>query len=253
MSYPLSTTEVTGSYCYILNEFTEGDANFTGNVDIVDLQTVINCIFGDYQVNPFNFTAADTYKDNRLNVQDVVCIANKLLDEEEPNEARRPFVQTKNDIPEAYLYAADGKLMISSSSPVSSFDISFVGNPDITFCLEELGYDVITKQQEGRTHVIAYTLSEQSIPSGETVLATYNGPAPDISAIAMASPEARPVVAVFTSDATSIESVRTSVSSPTTNYYSVNGTRRTSLTKGINIVKTVSPDGNVSTKVIYIK
>lgn len=253
VSYPLSSSEVIGSYCYSVFEFLPGDANFTDGVSILDLQATINYIFGDYQVNPFNFTAADTYTDNKLNVQDVVCIANIIIESEEPQSARQIIPQSNEDVYDAYLFVRDGKLMVSASTPIASFDISFDGSPDIDFNLEALGYDVITRQHSGKTRALAYTLSGQYITSGETVLAYFNGAEPVVSTITMSSPDAHSLNATFINDATYIVNMEKAKSVAKSEYYLINGTRISKPVQGINVVKTVSPDGTVSTKVINIK
>ncbi len=255
ISYPLSSAEVTGSYCYTLYEFLMGDVNFTGDVNVLDLQATINYIFNDYQVNPFNFTAADTYVDSHLNVQDVVRTANIILDTEEPVGARKSQIQTRNEakVPDAYLYARDGKLMVSTSVPIASLDISFDGNPHIDFRLDALGYDVVTKQQNGKTRTIAYTLSDQFIPVGETALATFSSSSPIVASVTLASPDAQPVRAAFVDNITSINAISDAAPNDKTEYYSVGGVRLTKPGKGTTIIRSISADNKVSTKVIYIK
>ena len=46
--------------------FDEGDADFNGRIDILDLQTQIDYIVNDY--NAINFTAANLWVDNTINV-----------------------------------------------------------------------------------------------------------------------------------------------------------------------------------------
>ena len=150
VSYPIATEEVAGSYCYTKYTFSAGDANFVNGVDITDLQATINYIFGSYNTYPFNFTAADTYQDGRLNVQDVVCTANIIMDAEETQTESRALDVRKapaldGDATEASLYIRDGAVVLYTEVPVASFDILFEGSADLNFNLESQGYDVLDK------------------------------------------------------------------------------------------------------------
>lgn len=72
-----------GSSLKMSLKFAAGDANFTGGVDVADLQAIILRVFNRYNELPFNYTAANTIKDDVLNVQDVVGEVNLLLSESE--------------------------------------------------------------------------------------------------------------------------------------------------------------------------
>jgi hypothetical protein len=64
--------------------FDQGDSNFDGDVNVLDLQADINHIFGEWDGswwrNIFNFTAANLWADDQINVQDVVPLVNLLMD-----------------------------------------------------------------------------------------------------------------------------------------------------------------------------
>lgn len=64
--------------------FDQGDSNFDGWVNVLDLQADINHVFGEYDGywwrNIFNFTAANLWADDQINVQDVVPLVNLLMD-----------------------------------------------------------------------------------------------------------------------------------------------------------------------------
>lgn len=256
VSYPIATEEVSGSYCYTLYTFSQGDANFVNGIDITDLQTTINYIFGNYNTYPFNFTAADTYQDGRLNVQDVVCTANIIMDAEETPAGNRVLnvkkVSTQDDNKTAAsLYFHDGKVILYTVVPIASFDIEFEGSPILDFNLESQGYDVMSKQKYATCRYIGYTLSEHYIPAGETVIATYSGSKPVIKSAIMADQNAQPVHVSFIGVTTSIEQMAGIGTDAV--YYSPSGIRLEKPSKGINIVKSVNANGISSSKVIYIK
>jgi len=256
VSYPIATEEVAGSYCYTQYTFRQGDANFVHGIDITDLQATINYIFGNYNTYPFNFTAADTYHDGMLNVQDVVCTANIIMDEEgEPAgshalHAMRASEQEHTD-GEAYLYAKDGNLVLHTAVPIAAFDIAFDNSPSLVFNLESQGYDVISRQQGATSRYIGYTLSEQYIPAGETVIATYRGARPTVKSVVLADHDAQPIHAHFIGEPTSIGQMAAIGTDAT--YYTLSGIRLETPVKGLNIVKSVNADGKSTSKVIYIK
>ena len=256
VSYPIATEEVFGSYCYTKYTFSQGDANFVDGVDITDLQATINYIFGSYNTYPFNFNAADTYQDGRLNVQDVVCTANIIMDaEESPAESpvlnvKRAAAQDGNET-EAYVFVRGGDVVLYTAIPIASFDMVFEGSPKLNFNLESQGYDVISKQNNATSRFIGYTLSDQYIPAGETIIATYSGAKPVMTSAIMADHDAQPVHVTFLGEMTSIGQI--AETSADAVYYSPSGARLNKPVKGINIVKTVNADGISSSKVIYIK
>lgn len=251
VSYPISAEEVSGSYCYTKYTFSQGDANFVGGIDITDLQTTINYIFGNYNTYPFNFTAADTYQDGRLNVQDVVCTANIIMDAEEaPAESPQNSVRRAAEAGVS-LYVRDGEVILSTVVPIASFDIEFEGSPILDFNLESKGYDVMSKQKNATSRYIGYTLSDQYIPAGETVIATYRGSNPVVKSAVMADLDAQPIHVSFMGETTSIGHI-TGVDA-CVEYYSPTGVRLDKPVKGINIVRSVNADGISSSKVIYVK
>ena len=57
-----------------------GDANMSGATDVLDVQHTLNRILGSVWI--FNYSAANTYTDETINVQDIVCTVNIVLDNE---------------------------------------------------------------------------------------------------------------------------------------------------------------------------
>lgn len=257
VTYPVGSQEVAGSYCLAKYFFDQGNANFIHGVDIADLQTTINYLFGEYQIYPFNFTAADTYTDNRINVQDVVCTAQLIMDAEQQTEPASPVDLKRsaglptNGTYEACIYARDGKLILNTTKAIAALDVTFEGDLNGTFLLQELGYQVVSRQNQGNTRVIAYTLLGEYIPVGETVIAEYSGKVPNISSITLADPDAQYVHASYQGETTSVNDLISSENRKA-EYYSIEGIRLNKPVKGLNIIKTVT-NGQTTSKIIYIK
>lgn len=255
VSYPHGSSEVANSYCLTRFYFSEGDANFKAGVDITDLQTTINYAFGLYNTYPFNFTAADTYKDNRINIQDVVCTANIILDSENEEvtqaKAKRMNAALVEENSDALVYVSDGKVIIETSKPIAALDMRFEGNSTILSKLEDLDYNVMTKENNANKRILAYTLSDQFIPVGNTVIAEYTGAAPILTSVRLSDPEAQTISASYVGQTTSISNIN-NIPPGHAQYYDINGIRIDKPRKGINIVR-YTFNGETKTNLLHIK
>ena len=159
--------------------FDEGDANFNGSVDILDLQATLNYMFEEYNNRPFNFTAANLWQDEQINVQDAVCMVNLLMEEtpvESESAAPMLYVNTDTQYAEANVYCEDGILIINSTKPVAAFDIMIGGSQTITIAtaLQQQGFTCNYKQTANGLHLIGYSLGGSTLSIGETVLGQLN-------------------------------------------------------------------------------
>ena len=155
--------------------FDNGDGNFDGQVNVLDLQTTLNYMFEEYTEKPYNFTASNLWNDDVINVQDAVCMVNLLLDEETSSSRKHNNVRRMNRLPistEASVAVENGKLVINTAIPISSFDI--VVSSDQEFMVEssliEQGFNCISKQNGNQTHLIGYSLSGAQLPTGKNVI-----------------------------------------------------------------------------------
>lgn len=175
-----SSNHETGDMFNISLCFDYGDANFNGEVDILDLQSMINFIFDSYKEQPFNFTASnlDTAHDNIINVQDVVGMVSLLMDMTPVvNNApeRRSHSIGANGTASNSLSIHDGQLILETSMPVAAFDMLIEGVSvsqvsSINTCLTNMGMTCIMKQQGGKVRVIGYSLAGATLPVGQTIL-----------------------------------------------------------------------------------
>lgn len=256
VSYPICSQEVDNSYCITTIHFINGDANFIGGVDVTDLQASINFIFGSYNTYPFNFTAADTYKDGRLNVQDVVCTANIIINTGSLSSPSRELVSAANipsksqNEPNASLFVSDGKLILRTDKPIAAIDITFETNGEISFTLDEMGYEMLYRENGNCRRILAYTLSDLYIPCGETVIAEVQGTAPTSMSVKMADASAQKVSASYYGNVTLLNAIGDDSSD--LEYYTPTGIRLDGPVNGINIVRR-GIGVNTESKVIYIK
>ena len=236
---------IEGSNLKLKYIFQQGDANFAPGIDATDLQTTILYAFGEYNYKPFNFTAADTYKDEIINVQDVVCTVNIMLGKAasaaRKHDASRSYVeyseysdsqQNTNTSAQAGIYLRDGKIFLNTEVPVAALSIAASGH--INWNLKQLGMEQAT---EGSS-LVAYSLSGNTLPVGETLIGTYEGNA-TITGISLADEEAKSISSgTHNGTVTRINGISESNDAAEMGIFNTQGIRTQKMQKGINIVKT---------------
>lgn len=165
-----------GSSFFIKLIFDKGDSNFDGQVNVLDLQSSINYIMEIEQNNLFNYTAANLWKDEVINVQDIISLVNLLMvtnhiDTEQTANARRV-----NSLGDATLYIQDSQLMLDTDKPVAAFDITIKGTNTINVArtLDLIGMTVNMKTLADGIHMIGYSLNGACIPAGISVIGTLD-------------------------------------------------------------------------------
>lgn len=149
--------------------FGSGDANFDGAVSAADLQATILEIFGQYPAL-FNQTAADTYTDGNINVQDVVCTTNILLAQDAgaqsaPAAARaaQETGTTAGTMAGATVWLAGERIMLRSDEPVAAICVRTEGSAQ--WRTGELGMTQTTSP----AGMAAYSLQGRTLPAGADV------------------------------------------------------------------------------------
>ena len=172
LSYPYS--EVSHySYCRMTLSFEMGDANFVDGVNIADLQTTILYAFGEYNDCVFNFTAADTYTDNKINVQDVIRTVGILVANAINNT---DSIMMNHIVPREQQSSADAEIFVDNNAikvvttrPIAALQINFKGNAQ--WKMNDLGMEQTATQHT----VVAYSLTGNNIPVGETIIGYCQG------------------------------------------------------------------------------
>lgn len=170
-----------GSTFRIKLSFDEGDGNFDGQINVLDLQTTINYMFEEYTNKPYNFTASNLWKDEVINVQDAVSLVNILLESNSASAPARAYnlqqrAASNPSGENATAFVADGKLIINAAEPVSSFDIVVATGSEynVNESLTSAGFTCSVKQNENEVHLIGYSLNGATLPAGENILGNLN-------------------------------------------------------------------------------
>lgn len=214
--------------------FESGDANFVHGVEASDLQATILYIFGEYANRAFNFTAANTFKDQMINVQDVIRTINILLTDVSQNintdQTRQVVKQEKRSTADALLYIQDGKVILDSNKPVAALQIQAEGV--IEWNIEKYGMQQATKQN----NLVGYSLTDMTLPAGENIIGTCLTDAYLKEASASDSNADPLSVEIKASTGISYsENFLESCRNP--QIYDLSGRKQKNLRKGINIVK----------------
>lgn len=243
-----------GSTFRISLGFDVGDGNCDGKVNVLDLQATLNYMFGEYKDRPYNFTASNLYKDEVINVQDVVLMVDKLLNADESSNIKRyERVRTyEGDVMEATdasLYWCDNELILNTKVGVTAADICFAGNASIIWNLQKKGFNTSEKKDADGIHAVIYSLSGAEIPVGETVIAQKtNGNANPISAL-LSDRHAAPVsVCLTASDVTAIARLKVGASD-----WTIFRTDGTVVAKGIGRVQLMSAQKHLTAGVYILQ
>ena len=157
--------------------FPQGDANFNGDVNVLDLQAQINFAFEAYIDRPFNFTAANLWTDDVINVQDVVKMADLLLNvggNLAPSHPRTPAPSHPSESSGgASLSVSNGRLWIETDTPVAAFEVTLSSNSAVSVSnsLEEMGFTCLTRTHGDITRLVGYSMNNATIPVGTTAIA----------------------------------------------------------------------------------
>ena len=204
-----------GSTFRISLSFATGDGNFDGQVDILDLQTNILYIMEKYQTLPFNFTAVNLWNDEKINVQDIICLVNVLMNAEThtaQNVRRKaPADSISSD---ASVYIQDGKLILETLRPVAALDLRLTGAKCLNVAneLERMGMTFVTKEQEDGLHVIAYAMNGACLPSGISVIGAVDSRVAVVEYAMLADQEANVIPVAFSGISTGVDYITPSVS-----------------------------------------
>lgn len=228
-----------GSKAYVRLAYPAGDVNVDQTLDVTDLQSTLLYILEDYHGWLFNHAAADTHKDDQINVQDAVSTINMLLDQELPSlsAARSPertdgatVSPDDNGGEEVTLYLKEGVVEMESTHPVAALHIQCENGFAWDFALHGM------QQSTKESNVVAYSFDGTSLPVGRVAIGTYSSD-PVIHRVTASDAGARHLrTRVVLSGATHMEGIPANESNDA-DIYTLSGIRMKKPVKGLNIVR----------------
>jgi hypothetical protein len=227
-----------------------GDANIDGDVDVLDVQHTLNYILATAQ--PFNYWAANTYVDQRINVQDIVCTVNIMLGL--PNNARQGSLarsityngNSESSETQCWVYEENSRIAIAPTTDVAAVDIEIegAGTDEVSLLLNHKQFQMIGQNTATGSRYVIFS------PTGNTI------PAEKVSALLALSHSAQPV-AVRCADVKAREVVttigQTTGITEVTPRYGEQTVIETRLAPGVYIVRTVGTNGESKTVKIIKK
>ena len=183
----LSPVVSSGSKAKIVYMFEEGDADFSNEINVMDLQAIINYIFKEYQYNPFNHTAANIQsKDSRIDVLDVIAFVDLLMSDT-LSTATSSFARARthraiNIDEDAYLYWENNHLILETEKDIAALDIVVTSNEALQWN-NTLGMTTACSNKEDCQRIISYSMSGKYIPQGKHTLLTTATPCAIESAV----------------------------------------------------------------------
>lgn len=230
-----------GSSFRVSLAFDEGDSNFDGEVNVLDLQSNILFIVEKYLTRPYNFTAANMWQDDIINIQDIICFVNMLINTENTIESQaakaRASVASYGNSSEATIAVVDGQLVLETTAPVAAFDITVAGanSLNVASAVEQAGITVNTKMQSNGMRIIGYSISGATIAAGTTVIGGLGNNATICDAM-LSDSVAKAIGVSLNGTTTGIESIESS-SSNNTDIYDIQGRKLERISnRGIHIV-----------------
>lgn len=210
--------------------FAVGDSNFDGIISVADLQATVNHVFDPYSYL-FNFTAADTYRDDQINVQDVVCTVNLLLaSNTEAVASRRRAPGAGAAAPQARVYVRGSELVLETAVEIAAIQVKALG--DITWTSPVAGMSFAS---DG-SGMVGYSLSGATFVPGTHVIGQCD-PTCVIAAVDAADPHAQTVhIAAGSGSVSGITSAVTDSDDTPSAIYDIYGRSLPASRRGVNIV-----------------
>ena len=192
--------------------YVEGDANMSGATDVLDVQTTISSVFTPSLIALFGKSAANTYPDQAINVQDVVCTVNIILDNDITPEltAARNAARRAAEIPgteSRRLYTYGDGLWLDSDSEVGAMEVSLAGTTtdEVSLKLTRKGFQMASRNTADGTRHVIFSPSGKPIPAGTTQILRLSSNDAAIVDAMLSSMDAKALSVTFASTPTAIE------------------------------------------------
>lgn len=158
--------------------FEQGDANMDDGVDLLDIQHTLNYIINELESGmyvSFNYSAANTYTDVLINVQDIVSTVNIIMDANPELRSALRAVDTEHS---ARLSVEDGYLVLDNPlEMVTGMDVVLEGVSceQIELLLPEDDYMYVARDTEKGVRFILLCMNGEGVRLGKTKVMKVDG------------------------------------------------------------------------------
>ncbi len=186
--------------------FVRGDANLSGWVDVNDVQLTLRYILNDY--SNIGVWAANSFTEEEssttINIQDIVCTVNIVLDDESVASSRRrsnraSTAEDEDEEPVATFYADNHKVMVETTGEIGAFDLELQGvdASRVKLLLNSRQWQMQTRNTPTGVRLVVFSPTGETLPSGTTSLLRLGGDAMPV-AVQATSPDAEELRAAVT-------------------------------------------------------
>ena len=200
-----------GSVQPVVVSYVEADANVDRLVDVLDVQHSLNYVVADKGAEGlFNWSAANTFADDLINIQDIVVTVNHVLDHTNATaqaRARRMSAAARAKA-HGHLYVEDGFLCLAADTAVAALDIELQGAAASQVRLMLLGSDwqMISRATDEGVRLVIFSPTGKTLPVGITKLLALRADKANPIAVEAADAKARALtIAVEGGDATGLD------------------------------------------------
>lgn len=187
-------------------KFETGDANMSGYTDLLDVQTTITEILNPAVINLFNKTAANTYEDEHINVQDVVSTVNIVLNRSFINTGGDQGGTTEGESMAAmrraapveggsgnWIYVKDERVWLENEAEVGAVEIVLDGlaADEVSLALSRKDFQMGSLNTATGSHHIIYSLTGKTIPAGTTSLLRLSSDEARLTGAELSTPDAK--------------------------------------------------------------
>ena len=213
--------------------YVKGDANMSGATDLLDVQTTITEILNPAVINLFNKTAANTYEDELINVQDVVSTVNIVLnripinigvDLSATTEGERMAAMRRAAPLEGgsgnWIYTKDERVWIENEAEVGAVEIVLDGlsADEVSLALSRKDFQMGSLNTATGSHHIIYSLTGKTIPTGTTALLRLSSDAARLTGVEFSTPDAKALDVAIRTAPTAIRDLEVEGGKPTARF-----------------------------------
>lgn len=155
--------------------FVEADANVDQVVDVRDVQHTLNYVVAAKGAEGlFCWSAANTFADALINIQDVVVTVNHVLDHTNTVAQARARRMTAVERAHAHgrLYVEDGYLCLTADTAVAALDIELQGASatQVRLLLPAADWQMASRATDEGVRLVVFSPSGKTLPVGTTKL-----------------------------------------------------------------------------------
>ena len=162
--------------------FTAGDANLSGWTDVNDVQRTLNYVLNSNNSSTFGLWAANTYDDDSydatdetINIQDIVCTVNIVLDNEEAtgtNQWGPRRIDADQPLPAAYFYTEGRQVKVETTDEIAALTMQLngVSASQVRLLLRGSDWQMQTRNTGGGVNLVIFSPTGQVLPTGATAL-----------------------------------------------------------------------------------